>query len=228
MFRLIKISLLILSVLCPDALISQEVKVVKDFRFNGSAGVSKEFFDVLELGFESTIKLEKNASLIDEIDFDIDLKYSPYKFLTFGIGYRFAENRKNDGQYVIKQRLSSDLELGAKLKRFKFGYRIRYQNIDDDFFLYDEDTPPQHILRNKLEVGYNIRNCRFSPYVYSELYGILDSPDLFALKIKYALGGKYFLGKYGKVKVFYRIIKELNNSEPYTYYNLGVGYYYDF
>lgn len=206
----------------------QETKVIRDFRFDGSLGVNKELFDVLEIGFETIIKLEKDASLVDEVDFDLDLKYSPFSFFTFGLGYRLAANQKKSGDYVWDQRLSSDIEFGVKLRRFKFEYRIRYQNIDDDFFVYDQATPPQHILRNKLEVKYDIRNCKLSPFIYSELYGDLNNKDEFAFRIKYAVGGRYSFGKYGKVKVFYRVIRQLNNMYPYTYYNLGIGYAYDF
>jgi hypothetical protein len=207
---------------------AQDTKVVSDFRFDGSVGIEKEFFNRLEIGFESIIKLEKNASIIDEIDFDLDVKYKLFDFLILGIGYRFAENKRKSGQFEVNQRLSTQAEFKLKVDRFALEYRIRYQNVDDDFILYDEVSPPEQILRNKLEVSYNINNCKLSPFLYSELFGNLKSTDNFAFKIKYALGGKYSLGKYGKVKAFYRIIRELNNRNPYTYYNLSIGYVYDF
>jgi hypothetical protein len=209
-------------------LAGQEKKVISDFRFDGSIGVTKEFFDVLEVGFESIIKLEKDASIIDEIDFDLDLKYTPYKFIRLGVGYRIAANHKKDGKYVSNQRVSGDMEFGVKLQRFKIEYRIRYQNIDDDFFLYDQESPPQHIIRNKLELKYNIKNCKLSPFLYYELYGKINSNDKFAFRHKYAFGARYSFGKYGKIKAFYRIIQELNNPNPYIIYNLRLGYVYDF
>ena len=228
MHNLIKYLILQLLLFISAVLYGQEIKVIKDFRFNGSVGVEKELFDVLEIGFENSIKLEKNASEIDEVDFDLRLKYSPFGFFSFGLGYRLAANHKKSGNYAWDQRFNADLEFAVKLARFRAGYRIRYQNIDDDFFLYDENTPPQHILRNKLEIRYNIRNCKLSPFIYSEFYGNLNETDEFAFRIKYAVGGRYSFGKYGKFKAYYRIIRQLNDLYPYTYYNLGIGYVYDF
>lgn len=211
-----------------DSILGQDLKVIRDFRFDGSAGVSKEFFNALEIGFESIIKLEKDASVIDEIDFDFDIKYKPVNFLTLGVGYRFAENRKKNGKLETNQRLSVEAEFGIKADRFKFEYRIRYQNIDDDFILYDAISPPEHILRNKIEIKYNINNCKLSPFIYYEIYGKLYSEEKFVFRHKYAVGGRYSLGKFGKIKVFYRIIQELNNTNPYTFFNLGLGYMFDF
>ncbi len=228
MMNFTKILVLLLLIPFTKSLLGQEVKVVKDFRFDGSLGVSKELFDVLEIGFESVIKLEKDASEIDEIDFDLDVTYSPFSFFSFGVGYRIAENRRKNGNYEINQRLSAELEFAAKVKRFKLEYRLRYQNVDDDFILYDETSPPEHILRNRLGIKYDIRNCKLTPFIYYEHYGKLDSPDQYGFRHKYAIGGRYSFGKFGKVKVFYRIIKELNNANPYTIYNLGLGYVYDF
>lgn len=228
MVYLARILFLILLISIVNSLSGQEVKVINDFRFDGSLGVTKEFFDVLEVGFESVIKLEKDASQIDEIDFDLDVEYAPFKFLAFGVGYRLAENRKKGGDYETNHRLSVQLELAAELRRFELEYRIRYQNLDDDFILYDETSPPEHILRNRLGIKYDIRNCKLTPFIYYEHYGKLDSSVSYAFRHKYAIGARYSFGKYGKVKVFYRIIKELNNPNPYTVYNLGLGYVYDF
>ena len=222
---LIAISILIVSA---NSLFSQDMKVIRDFRFIGKLGITKELFNSWEIGIESALKLEKDASRIDEIDFDLDVHYQPHSILVLGVGYRYAFNQKKDSTYEQKQRLFGEAELNFKWERFKFEYRLRYQNVDDDFFQYVETAPAEHILRNRIQLNYNIPKSKLTPYFYSELYGNLEKGTQFAIKMKFALGFKYSLGKYGKVRLYYRIDRQLNDQYPFTYHSLGIGYRYKF
>ncbi|MGD2035082.1 MAG: DUF2490 domain-containing protein [Bacteroidales bacterium] len=207
---------------------SQDHKVISDFRFIGKVGIAKRFFDNWEIGLESTLKLERDASRIDEADFDLDVSYQPHRIVKLGVGYRYAINKKKSGSYKQKQRLYGDAELILRLERFRFEYRLRYQNVDDDYFQYDEFASPENILRNRARIKYNVPKIKLTPFFYSELYGKLGNGDDFPLKLKFALGCNYSFGKYGKVKIYYRIDRQLNNEHPYTYYSLGLGYRYEF
>ena len=208
--------------------VAKEMKVIRDLRFNGEIGVEKTFFRNWEIGVESILKLEKNVSRIDEIDCDISVDYSPFKFLSFGLGYRLAFNQKRDSTYEKKHRYFAQAEFDQKIKRFKIDYRFRYQNINDDFFQYEQDQPSKNILRNRLQLSYNIRKSPVEPFTYAELYGLLMLNEDFASKIKLALGIRYNLKKYGEVKIYYRIDRELSSLYPYTFYTIGLGYSYDF
>jgi len=225
-FRIfIAISTLIFSA---NSLFSQDTKVVRDFRFIGKLGITKELFNSWEIGIGSALKLEKDASRIDEIDLDVEVYYQPHPILVLGVGYRYAFNQKKDSTYEQKQRLFGEAELNFKWERFKFEYRLRYQNVDDDFFQYVETAPADHILRNRFKVDYNIPKTKLTPYFYSELYGNLEKGTKFAIKMKFALGLKYSFGKYGNVKLYYRIDRQLNDPYPFIYYSLGIGYNYKF
>ena len=208
--------------------VAQEMKVIRDLRFKGEIGVEKTFFKNWKIGVETTLKLEKNASRIDEIDFDISTDYSPINFLSFGLGYRLAYNQKSDSTYEKKYRYYAQAEFDQNIKRFKLEYRFRYQNIDDDFFQYEKDYPSKSILRNRLQLAYNIPKLPVEPFTYAELYGLLKKNEDFASKIKLALGIRYNLKKYGKVKAYYRIDIELNSLYPYTFYTIGLNYTFDF
>lgn len=207
---------------------AQEMKVIGDFRLITELGIEKSLFKNWEIGAETTLKLEKNASRIDELDFDMDIGYSPLRFLSLGVGYRLAFNQKKNGTYEKKYRYYAELELDQGIKRFKLAYRIRYQNIDDDFFQYEEFQPSTNILRNRLQLKYNVPKIPLEPFTFVELYGLLQKYEEFPLKIKYVIGAKYNLKKYGRIKAYYRIDKELNSFYPYTIYNIGIGYSYDF
>lgn len=210
------------------SIISQDIKVISDFRLIGKLGVTKQLFDSWEIGIEGAIKLEEDATRIDEIDLDLDVNYQPHSIIVFGVGYRLVANKKKNGSYKQRQRLYGDVQFNFKLKRFKIEYRIRYQNVDDDFFQYNDTSPAENILRNRLQLKYNIRKSKLTPYCYAELYGELGKEKEFPLKMKFALGGRYSFGKYGKIRAYYRIDRELNNKNPFTFYSIGLGYRYKF
>jgi len=208
--------------------VAQEMKVISDFRIIGELGLEKSLFGNWVVGVETTLKLEKNASRVDELDLDLKLGYSPFKFLSLGAGYRLAFNQKRDSTFEKKYRYFAELEFDQDLKRFKLDYRIRYQNIDDDFFQYEQNQPAKNLLRNRLQCAYNIRKSPIEPFIYIELYGLLKRNEDFATKIKFALGIRYNLKKFGKIKAYYRIDREINSVFPYTFYNIGIGYSYEF
>jgi len=219
------ITFLFLPVYLLDA---QEMKVVSDLRFNGEIGIEKSFFNHWKAGMETQLKLERNVSRIDEIDLDLNLECSPFKFLSVGAGYRIALNQKRDSTFEKKYRFYADMQFEQGIDRFKLDYRIRYQNIDDDFFQYEQQQPSRNILRNRLHLRYNIRNSPVEPFTYVELYGLLNKYEEFASKIKFAAGARYNLRKYGKLQAYYRIDRELNSLYPYTFYTIGIGYVFEF
>jgi hypothetical protein len=207
---------------------AQEIKVVRDFRIQTELGIEKKFFNRWAIQLENSDKWIVNASRLDELNFDLGLKYKPYKILTVGGGYRFTIDRKKDTGYNIFHRYMLDLSMSRKFGRFIPDYRIRYQNMDDELVPFDDASQEMHILRNRLQVSYNIRNSKFDPFIYSELYGVLSKYHPFPLKVKTALGCKYRFNKFGVIKVSYRIDRELNNNYPFTYSYLELGYAYSF
>lgn len=207
---------------------AQDTKVIRDFRMYTELAVEKKLFKNWEIGFETTLKLEKDASAIDEIDLDLQVQYSPLKFLSLATGYRYAFNHTSGRNYNSKYRLMGELNFDYDYRRFEFEYRIRYQNVDDDFFLYETTSLPDHILRNRLRIKYDIPKSKIEPYIFSEHYGQLGSVDPYGLKFKTGVGVRYSLKKYGQLKLYYRIDNELNHPYPYIHYILGVGYSYDF
>ena len=215
-----------LSLLC--RIEAQETKVIRDFRLITEVGVEKKLLRSWKVSFETILKLERNASRLDEMDFDLDVEYKPIRYVSLGTGYRFAMNKNTDGNIVPKHRYMGNINLEYDIKRFELEYRFRYQNIDDDFFLYENMNAPKNILRNRLRIKYDIPRSKLTPYLFSELYGNLDKNKPFAFKIKSGIGARYNLKRFGQLKLYYRIDRELNAPHPFTYFILGAGYSYDF
>lgn len=228
-FKFMRKFLFILLIIIPGLYaFGQETKVISDLRFIGELGLEKSLFHNWKVGAEAALKLEKNISRIDEMDLDLNIGYSPLKFLDLTVGYRLANNHKNNNTYEKKYRYFGEIKLDQDIRRFNFEYRLRYQNIDDDFFQQELNQPSKNILRNRIQFSYNIRKLPFEPFTSLELCGLLDSHENFMSKIKFILGAKYNLKQFGKLKIYYRIDRELNASYPYMYYNLGISYSYNF
>ena len=207
---------------------AQELKVVRDFRLISEIEIEKSLFNDWKVSFSPVLKLEKNATRIDEVDFDLKVKYSPLKFLSLGTGYRLIMNHRKNGNYEQKHRFMGEIGLEYDIQRFELDYRFRYQNIDDDFFQAETDMLPENILRNRLQIRYDIPKSKLTPYLFTEFYGILEHELPFAYKIKMGSGLRYNLKKYGSLKAYYRVDRELNADYPFTYFILGISYSYEF
>lgn len=214
--------------LCLFNIRAQEVKVVSDFRLHGEVCVEKELGQYFKTGIESAIKLERDASVLEEISLDAFIDYKPARFINLGIGYRLAFNRNKNDIFKRKHRYSAQCILRKEVLRTEITYRVRYQNIDDDFFQPVEEDPPENILRNRLGVSYNIRKFPLDPYSGFEIYSVFGpNQDLFT-KFKITTGLKYDLAGFGDIKIFYRIDREISSFHPFTYHNLGAGYCFKF
>jgi hypothetical protein len=205
----------------------QDIKIVRDFRSIMEAGISKKFLSYWTIEAESRLKLEKNSSRVNEIDLDLGLIYTPFKFMRMGAGYRLSANPDKHDVFYPKHRYHIEMEAGTHIGRFSFDFRSRYQNADDNYFLNENDPSVKNLLRNRLQVKYHIRHIKLTPYLYTELYGLLADPKSFATSIRSAFGARYSFVKPGTIKIFLRVDRELNARHPYIIYNLGFTYQFD-
>jgi hypothetical protein len=212
--------------ICLIQVFGQKTKVTRDLR-----GVT-EIEAIKSVGkFEFIIGakswFEKNISQFGEIDLDVGIGYKPFKFLSLDVGYRWSKNRNKYDQFTERHRINGDINFIVKYKRFKIDYRVCYQNIDDNLFQNEMENPSQHIIRNRMQIKYNIRNSKLTPYISIEHYGQLGE-KVYGLKIKPEIGISYPFGKNHELKAYYRIDRELHNELPSTFFSLGLGYLFDF
>jgi hypothetical protein len=222
--RLIVLYIIIQSFFIPDSS-GQDVKVVGDLRAIQEASVSKSFAKKWEVEIGAKAIIDKDISQLGEFDINASVFYKPFKCITLGVGYQFSENRTSSGDFEIRHRYNGNIEAGTKLNRFRVDYRLRYQNTDDELLSNDDVAyVAKNILRNKIQLKYNIKNCKLTPFVYGEHYGQLNKDLDYGLKLKFALGGNFSFTNRHQVRLYYRLDHELNNSHPYTYHNLCVEY----
>jgi hypothetical protein len=205
---------------------AQDIKIIRDFRTITEIGVKKDFYNYWTVLAESGLKLEKNATRIDEINLDVNLIYSSLNFLQLSAGYRLTADRNRHDIYECKHRYDIEAELKKKINRFVLTYRLRFQNIDDEYFQDEVKGDAKNILRNRIQANYNIKRCRITPFANSELFCQLTSSAPPVVSFRSVLGGSYAFDNHSNVRLYFRIDREMNAEFPYTYYFLGAGYMY--
>jgi hypothetical protein len=220
-------SLIILLMILPDSF-GQKIKVTSDLRLVTELDVEKSIGKDWKIGVGVKSWLEKDISELGEIDLDATIGYQPFKFISTDVGYRWSKKRNKEDDFIAHNRFNLSLDFIAKIERLKIDYRIGYQNIDDENLWEIENNPAKNILRNRIQIRYNIRKSRFTPFIFTEHYGLLYSGDDYGIKIKLEIGTNYTLKKHHELKIYYRVDKELNNDNPFTFYSLGIGYKFQF
>lgn len=213
----------ILSLMNPK-ISGQKIKVTRDLRLITEIGAAKNLGNSWEIGIFGKCWLDKNISEFSEIDLEATIGFRPYQFLLAEAGYRWSRSKDNFNNFNTRNRFSGSLDFIARIERYRFDFRTCFQNIDDENQWDDDSRTSKNILRNRLQIKYNIRKSKLTPFLLTEHYGRLYSNDDYGLKIKSEIGTTYRINKHHELKVYYRVDRELNNENPYLLYSLGVSY----
>ncbi len=191
------------------------------------ADVSKELSSKWELGLGAEWRLNDELSATERLSVSVDAKYKITKWLKAGVGYNYLHGREpkaesDGGKYLYntywypRHRFNADLTGSFKLGRFKVSLRERWMYtyrpafernricIDPDEAEYgeisqnDKNGKGENVLRSRLQVQYDIKKSKFTPYVSAESFNAWA-----VQKIRYSIGTTYKLSKKHSVKVFY-------------------------
>ncbi|MCD8312572.1 MAG: DUF2490 domain-containing protein, partial [Bacteroidales bacterium] len=159
----------------------------------------------------------------------LSFDYKPVKYFRLSAGYTFIykhtpEETTKKGNIVSdywqpRNRAFVSATGLVKWGRFEFSLRERYQYThsgeisvpktdsegnskkNDEFI----DAKDRHPLRSRLEIDWNIRKSRFTPFVSAEIYNSLT--DRFSYqKTRVSVGTDIKLNKHNTLTVFYRYI----------------------
>lgn len=217
-----KIYLLILILLANAHSYSQEVGSTpygqKDFQLWLDAGLNYKINKKLDLAFEAAYRRNNNLANVSETYVELQLKYDPYKFLLFSGGYRFS------GWYerFTVNRLFIYARFKFNASRFRFQYRIRYDNN----FNSNSRLLPNY-LRNKIKIRYRTRKFPLDPYVAFEFFYKLNHWDKRVTQQRMDIGLQYSVSKRHSLKGYYRYQQRLNTKSPNKNFILGFSYSYD-
>ena len=180
----------------------------------------------------------------------LGLSYKPFSYLKADLGYSYihrhvlSETTQKgnivDDYWSPRHRIFVSLTGSYKWNRLKFSLRERYQftqrtatsaakyDGDDGSRKDDEEilAKSKNVLRSRLQIEWDIRNCSFTPYVSCELFNSLDE-DCKLEKTRISVGTEYKFNKKNALDVFYRYQNQSDDDEPNGHV-VGVGYSFRF
>ncbi len=191
-----------------------------------------------ELEFSKKIvknfKIEFNPELRLLNDFKMDayileggFSYKIHKYLCLATYYRYEKEwdyKKSSGAYkgqVELNRLAFDAKTGFSINRFSFAFRLRYTKS----IFNDTSDDEKSFFRYRAKVDYDIKNCKFIPYLSIEAFHDLDAKKF--TKYRYTAGLDYSINNKNEVGLFYRL-QDYTETDKESINIIGVGYSFKF
>jgi len=201
---------------------------VRDLETWSSIGFEYKPGKKWNIELDEQLRLKNNSTEIDKYLTHGQVGYKFYKKVVVAGGVRYIRKNDNKGEvqgYNDQLRYNFDLSNKHKMSSFSLQYRFRYQYR----FEVGEYSVSKENLRLKTSVGYNIKNWKLDPRVSAEIFNnmeneLLKSFDTYRLTI----GTSYKIKKIGKIGIFYRLERELNETYPKTTNILGLKLKYTF
>ena len=171
-----------------------------------SADITKRVIPGLNLSLEEDFRLRDNLSEVDRFSTTLELSYKPWKFLKLGGAYNLINYNHETKGWEVRHRYYFFATGSYRINRFTVSLRERFQST---YRVGVKETSkranPKLYLRSRLEVEYDIRNCKFEPFASVELYNTLNDPQGNKMnKLKYTSGSKYKLNKRNSWQLYYR------------------------
>lgn len=201
--------------------------VTSDFESWISAGVRLKINKKWAVKVEEELRLMKNSTQIDQYFTSLTGKYKPFKFLEFGLGFRFSQQQEESNIYTPKYRIHLETAYKHKIKRFSFKYRLRYQFTNEIGTTQEEGDYLKHRLRLQAGVQYNIKKIPLEPQFTVELFNQMEKYTLAKFdRLRFVASLAYDFKTFGKLELFYSLEQELFTSYPKTIGIVGLGYVY--
>jgi len=207
---------LLLLMLIPQMSSAQTEIVTRDLESWSTISLNKDFSETFSIGFEQSIRMYDNSSLLDQYFTNLDLNFKLNKGFSLTGGFRFLVDRdKDDGDYDNYFRFNGDLNYKHSVKRFDFKYRVRLQTRNELGYSRSEGDYLRNAFRLRAGVRYNIRNWKLDPDFSAEIFRESGKymPSSFN-KYRLSFSTKYKFNKLITLKGFYRFERELGISYP--------------
>ena len=221
-----------------------------DFGIWTSIEAQKKIDKKLTVGIEAEFRTRNNTKTVDRWTGALDVSYKLLPWLKASAGYKFmsVNNQEkityhSDGSYNnwrpsywgTRHRFHFDLTGSIKLGNFDLSLRERWQytyrpettttRYDFDNSYWEDTTVKsknKHVLRSRLQVEYDIPNCKITPFASVELYNGWKLQ-----KIRYTLGADWKLAKQHTIGAFYRYQSVQDDDDPNRHI-LGLSYKFKF
>ena len=192
----------------------------------------------LSLEWSEQARMHNNVSDLDKIISSVGVNYKILPWLKVGASYGFInvrdeefDNKTNRSLVEWKNRhmVNVDVTGSYKVGRVKLSLRERVRfNFRTDSINPYEHANPAISLRSRLKAAYDIRQCRWEPYAYVELYTTLNARDAvpnyqeyhqafkqYISRIRFSVGTEFKINNYHRLDIYYRF--HMNQSYDIRY-----------
>ena len=232
MRRYIKVIIFLIIIFpCVTHSFSQEEKSLSDFETWSSISVEyktgKWDFKVRE-----QLKLKNNSTILNQYFTQLEAEYELFKNFDLAAGVRFIRNNDTEGNVQGLEnllRIQFDALYKINLSRYSVKLRLRYQNRNElGISSLAGDYPKQHI-RLKSNFKYNIRNWKFDPDIYAEIFHSYQAGEENKFdRYRLGVGTDFKIWNLGELGVYYILEKQLNEFNPLKANILKIKYTYSF
>ena len=215
--------------LCVTAQAQDQVSLVEtsesDVQLRLGAGLEVPIGRKWEFTWNEQARLHNNLANFDKIISSVGFGYKPWKFLKLEAQYGFVNERtsKTDNDtgfktidWQIRHRLNFDVTGSVRLGAVKLSLRerVRVQFRADSVNKY-EHSNPEITLRSRLKGAVDLRNDRWEPYAFAEVYTTLNAP---AAVVNYLNSPLKYSNYINRVRLGLGTEMKLSNSSKLDFY----------
>lgn len=194
------------------------------YNVKASGKLSKKI--TVKLGEE--IKLFDNSTRISEHHTELGINYKIWKNKLVASGaYRFIKEQQFNTLYCNYHRITLNLRYRYKIDRFRFYYRVRYQLKYQNGYAQDHNLDNSIFIRNKIQVKYNIKGFKGSPFIHYENFHSITKTINQVDKYSIGAGCDYNISEKFDFSLEYMLRKQLNNDIPLNRYILSFSLSYN-
>ena len=196
----------------------------------------------LSLEWSEQVRMHNNVSDVDKIISSVGINYKALPWLKVGASYGFINVRDEEFdkktntnlvEWENRHMVNVDVTGSYKVGRVKLSLRERVRfNFRTDSINPYEHANPAISLRSRLKAAYDIRQCRWEPYAYVELYTTLNAPDAvpnyteytqafkqYISRLRFSLGTEFKINNYHRLDIYYRF--HMNQAYDIRYKKSG-------
>ena len=215
--------------LCVTAQAQDQVSLVEtsesDVQLRLGAGLEVPIGRKWEFTWSEQARLHNNLANFDKIISSVGFGYKPWRFLKLEAQYGFVNERtsKTDNDtgfktidWQIRHRLNFDVTGSVRLGAVKLSLRerVRVQFRGDSVNKYEHPNP-EITLRSRLKGAVDLRNGRWEPYAFAEVYTTLNAP---AAVVNYLNSPLKYSNYINRVRLGLGTEMKLSNSSKLDFY----------
>ena len=200
-----------------------------DFGSALSVDVTKKIVKGLNVSFEEEYRTRSDFSVTDRFSHALELSYKPVKYLKVGGAYNLINFNHEKRGWEIRHRYYFYATGSLDAGRFSISLRERFQSTKRQGVPATATRAnPKLYLRSRLKVDYNIRKCKFDPYISAEFFNTLNDPQKNGVNQWRGMAGVvYKYNKKNEWALYYRYTNYIDEEEIDKHL-FGIGYSYKF